>query len=408
MKYVFLFFVAAVLFSSCNKETTAPDSPLPILENTFINYRFKDKYTTAQLVSKLSVVYPNIDSVIQPKYDVTAFRIFYKTHDFQNHEVIASGLVYVPEIVNYKCPVVCFQHGTAIQKQEVPSISADLNYYVPFIMASETGTIVCAADYIGLGYSDGVHHYYNPEEEANAVVDMLGSVQPLLNKTLRKILFNSSVFLMGYSQGGHATLAAQRLLETKYTHQFKLMASAPMASWFSLEQSTQLNVLSDAVSFPFPSAYAFLLNSIQATAHPYSSYDSIFVAPYDSLTSVLFDGTKSMGYINTKYPEIFSTTLQPYFKNDIKNNPENRIKKIVKTLDVLSDWTPHIPTRFYHSHGDEIAFYDNSEIAYSTFHQRGGNVELIDLGNLSHFDGNLKAIQEVRNWFYPMLKITPY
>ena len=75
---------------------------------------------------------------------------------------------------------------------------------------------------------------------------------------------------------------------------------------------------------------------------------------------------------------------------------------------MLSDWTPHIPTRFYHSHGDEIAFYDNSEIAYSTFHQRGGNVELIDLGNLSHFDGNLKAIQEVRNWFYPMLKITPY
>ena len=95
MKYVFFVFLAAYYFSSCNKETTAPDSPLPILENTFINYRFKDKYTTAaQLVSKLSVVVSNIDSVIQPKYDVTAFRIFIKP-DFQNHEVIASRLVYV-------------------------------------------------------------------------------------------------------------------------------------------------------------------------------------------------------------------------------------------------------------------------------------------------------------------------
>lgn len=408
MKYVCLFFAASSIFFSCKKETTATNTTTAILENTFINYRFKDKLTTAQLVSKLSVVYPNIDSIIQPKYDVTAFRIFYKTHDFQNHEITASGLVYVPEIVNYKCPVICFQHGTAIQKQEVPSISADLNYYVPFIMASETGAIVCAADYIGLGYSDGVHHFYNPEEEANAVVDMLGSVQPLLNKTLRKIFFTSNVFLMGYSLGGHATLAAQRAIETKYAPQLKLIASAPMASWFSLEQSTQLNVLVDSVSFPFSGAYAFLLNSVQSTQHFYPSYSAIFVAPYDSLTNVLFDGTKSMGYINTKYPNVFSMSLQSDFKYDLKNNTPTSFRKKVKELDVLSGWTPHAPTRFYHSHGDEIAFYDNSEIAYTTFYQRGGNVALIDLGNLSHFDANLKAIQEVRNWFYPMIKIVPF
>ncbi|HOU46949.1 MAG TPA: hypothetical protein PLL99_04045, partial [Chitinophagales bacterium] len=92
----------------------------------------------------------------------------------------------------------------------------------------------------------------------------------------------------------------------------------------------------------------------------------------------------------------------------LKNNTSTSFRKKVKELDVLSGWTPHAPTRFYHSHGDEIAFYDNSEIAYTTFYQRGGNVALIDLGNLSHFDANLKAIQEVRNWFYPMIKIVPF
>ena len=97
---------------------------------------------------------------------------------------------------------------------------------------------------------------------------------------------------MGYSQGGHATLAAQQRLETQYSTQFKLMASAPMASWFSLSKSSQLNILKDSVSFLFSAAYACLINSIQTIAHPYTGYDKIFIKPYDWFTNILFDGSK--------------------------------------------------------------------------------------------------------------------
>ena len=405
--YRLLFVVLIGIVISCSKEKPTPVVYEP-LQPTYVSHRYKDRLTKVQLVARINTFISNADSFIQPKYDVIVYRIFYKTHDYLNNEITASGLVYIPEIERYFLPVVCYQHGTAFQKQEVSSIAADMGYYIPFIMASETGTIVCAADYIGLGFSEGVHHFYHPEEEANAVVDMLGSVQILLNKTYRPLTFNAEVFLMGYSQGGHASLSAQRKLETKYPYQFSIKASAPMASWFALEKSAQLNPLKDSISFPFSSAYAFLINSIQTTQQPYANFKSIFIPPYDSLTAVLFDGTHTIGEVSTKYPDYFYNTLQPSFKYELRNNPNNLFLKAVKKYDVINDWTPKSPTHFFHSKTDEIAFYDNSEIAYNTFLQKGGNVSLIDIGNYSHFEGNIIAIEKVRDWFYPLLKITPY
>ncbi len=401
------FLLSSILFFiSCSKVNNT--NSYEVLQETYVSHRYKDKLTTTQLVSKLSSFISNADSFVHPKYDVTVYRVFYKTHDYQNNEIIASGLIYFPEIRNYFLPVVCYQHGTAIKKTEAPSVSADLGYYVPFIIASETGALVCAADYIGLGFSEGIHHFYEPTEEANAVVDMLGSVQILLNKIYRPLVFNDDVFLFGYSQGGHATLAAQRKLETKYPYQFHLKASAPMASWFSLEKSSQLNVLKDSVDYTFSGAYAFLINSIQSTQHIFPSFNAVFIPPYDSLTNVLFDGEHGIGFINSQFPTNFYNTLQSDFRSDLKNNPNSIFVQAVKKYDVTNDWIPKSPTHFYHSTSDEVAFYDNSEIAFNTFKQKGGNVELISLGSVSHFEGNVLGIEKMREWFYPQIKITPY
>ncbi len=406
------FFIIAILFFilSCSKEnkTTISKIEYQTLAATYKSHRFKDELTTQQIISRLSNFVSNPDSFAQPKYDVIAYRIFYTTHDYLNRPITASGLVYVPKISNYFVPVICYQHGTIYQKEEVPSISSDLGYYLPFVMASETGSIVCAADYIGLGFSDGVQHYYEPNEEANAVVDMLGSVQILLNKTYRNITFNSEVFLLGYSQGGHATLAAQRKLETVYGTQFQLKGSAPMASFFSFEKSSQLNGLKNNIEYSYPSAYAFLINSIQTTQQIYTDYNTVFIKPYDSLVNVLFDGNYRVGEVNPQFPNYFYSTLQPSFIHDLNNNTNNTFVQALKKYDIINDWFPKTPTHFYHSEDDEVAFYDNSEIAFQTFKQKGGNVELFSLGNVSHLDGNAVAIEKVRNWFYPLIKITPY
>jgi hypothetical protein len=406
----FIFILLFILSTSCSKEeiNNSIIEPSATLGDTYISHRFKDQLKTTQLISRLNLIFPNADSLVNPKYDITVFRIFYKTHDFQNNEITASGLVYVPEITRHHVPIVCYQHGTVFHKEEVPSIIGDLSYFAPFILASESGAIVCAADYIGLGFSDGIQHYFEPTEEANAVIDMLGSVQILLNKTYHSLTFNNEVYLTGYSQGGHATLAAQRRLETLYRYQFQIKASAPMASFFSFEKSSQLNLMKDSINSTYACTYAFLINSIQSTQNVYSSYKDIFISPYDSLTNIIFNGTYYVNYVNAVYPNYFYNTLQPSFRNDFKNNPNNIFLKAIKKYDVINDWIPKAPTHFYHSQGDEIAYYENSVIAYNTFKQNGGHVELNSLGNISHLDGNIAAIKSVREWFYPNIKITPY
>ena len=181
-----------------------------------------------------------------------------------------------------------------------------------------------------------------------------------------------------------------------------------MASFFSFEKSSQFNVMKDSVDYPYSSAYAFLINSIQTTQHIFPSYNTVFIKPYDSLVYILFNGEHSVGEVNAQFPKSIYAALQPDFRNEIKNNPDNIFKLAAEKYDVINDWIPKTPTHFYHSKSDEVAFYDNSEIAYTTFLQKGGNVDLISLGNISHLDGNLISVKKVRDWFYPMIKISPY
>ncbi len=392
---------------ACSKNN-ADNPPYVVPPDTYITHQFKDRLIAAAITTKLGSYFNNADSFLNCKYDVTAYRVTYTTHDYTGAEIKASGLVYIPDIRYYFVPLVSYQHGTAISKGEVPSITGDVDYYVPFMLASETGAIVCAPDYIGLGFSEGTQHYFEPTDEANAVIDLLRSVGTLLNKTFRPLALSKELFLTGYSQGGHATLSAQRMLETTYRYEFNIKASAPMASFFSLEKSSQLNVLKDSIAYPFAAVYPFLLYSLQTTQHVYAGFSSMLKPPYDSLTQILFDGNYTSSYINTLFPEYPYTALQASFVNELKNNPANALMNAVKRYDIINDWIPKTPTRFYHSEGDEIVFYDNSVIAYNTFKQKGGNVSLVDLGHMNHLDGNFAAIQQMRSWFYPLLKITSY
>lgn len=395
----------SVLILSCSKEDTVRITESP---STYLSHQFKDQLTAAQIAVRIGTYIPGAEQFLQTKYDVTVYRVSYKTHDLHNQEITASGLIYIPSLQYYNLPVISYQHGTALRKTEVPSVSGDVDYYIPFMLASETGAIVCEADYIGLGFSEGVHHFFEPTEEANAVIDLLRSTRMLFDKTLLPLGLTREIFLTGYSQGGHATLAAQRAIETTYNTEFNLVASAPMAGFFSFENSSQLDVLKDSVAYPVSGVYPYLVNSVNATQHVYQNLSSVFIPPYDSLSTFLFDGMHDADSVNAQFPEYIYAILQPSFRNDLKTNPHHPFLQAIKKYDVLENWIPHAPTHFYHSEGDEISFYDNSTIAYNTFKHKGGNVQLISLGHVSHLEGNILAIQKMRTWLYPLIHPVSY
>src|SRR4051812_29199241 len=109
--------IIGVLLISCSKKDTAVNFSIP--PSTYKDHQYKDKLTASEIVLRIQNYIPNAASFLHAQYDVTVFRIFYNTHDFENHSIVASGLVYVPGLPYYSLPVISYQHGTAIRRTEV-------------------------------------------------------------------------------------------------------------------------------------------------------------------------------------------------------------------------------------------------------------------------------------------------
>ncbi len=153
---------------------------------------------------------------ITPRYAVTAWRLEYLTVDGDGREVRASGLVAVPDKGQGRLsPALLYQHGTIFKDAEAPS-NAILASEAPIAVAS-LGYIVVAADYVGYGASKGSsqHPYLLSAPTAAAVNDMLRAAHFWHDTqgAAAGALCNGQLFLLGYSEGGYATMAAHRALQ---------------------------------------------------------------------------------------------------------------------------------------------------------------------------------------------------
>jgi pimeloyl-ACP methyl ester carboxylesterase len=148
---------------------------------------------------------------LQVRYDVVSYRIEYLTLDGNGNQVRASGLLAVPvKPAGRRSPMLSYQHGTIFLDAEAPS-NAIAPGEPPLLLAA-AGYLVVAADYVGYGVSKGVPHpYLLSAPTASSVLDLLTAAR---NWRLRNgVAGNGQLFLVGYSEGGYATLAAHRAIE---------------------------------------------------------------------------------------------------------------------------------------------------------------------------------------------------
>ena len=170
---------------------------------------------------------------IDVAYGITLYRVQYRTTNYDGSVVVASGLVAVPNgsVLN---SVVVYHHGTNAERRTAPS-QRGLGEGV-FIAAATAGTgnVLVAPDYIGLGESRAVHPYMHAKTTASTSIDFLHAARALVEHLRGK--WPTSLYLMGFSQGGHATFAVQRDLEKLHDPRFEVKASAPIAGPFHLRE----------------------------------------------------------------------------------------------------------------------------------------------------------------------------
>ncbi|GGK56231.1 alpha/beta hydrolase family protein [Rufibacter glacialis] len=312
-------------------------------------------------------------------YDVEFFRIVYNT-TYKGSPIQASGLLCIPKNTPAPPALISAQHGTIFEDDDAPSAFPE--GFSGFELFGAVGYITAIPDYIGYGVSkDIVHPYYDETHTALAVVDMLKAVRFYLDR--ENIATNDNLFLVGYSEGGYATLAAQKEIEANQSHDLDLTAVAAGAGGYDI--TTMLNTIATVPTYAEPSFLPLILHGYNVTYGWNRPYTDFFQAPYAAKIPGLLDGTKDREEINRELTTSMAALFNPTFYANLRNPSGELVLKQAVANNSLLDWVPRAPTRLYHGTNDEAVFYQTSVTTYNQFRAAGAtNVTLIPIPGGMH------------------------
>jgi predicted esterase len=255
---------------------------------------------------------------------------------------------------------------------------------------SSAGFVISLPDYLGFGSSDNIFHpYLHKESTVQSVIDMLRAVKELAE--IRSVQLKDELYITGYSQGGWATLQVQKAIETNYSNEFRLKASAPCAGPYDLSYIN--DYIRELTEYPIPYFLGYICNSYSNLEAIDIPLNEIFKDPYDSKIPNLYDGSKSGEDINAELTTVISDLLtQNYIQNFETDEVFSPLRSALET-NSISAWSTSIPTKIIHGTSDTFVPFEVSQNLYDDFAANGSDdkVELIPLTGLDHTDGIVPA-----------------
>ncbi|WP_084523848.1 alpha/beta hydrolase family protein [Adhaeribacter aquaticus] len=328
------------------------------------------------------------------KYDVAFYKFTYKT-TYKNSETEVSGLLAIPQNTPAPPALLSAQHGTMFADADAPS-----NFpaaFTGFELLASAGYITVIPDFIGYGVSkDIVHPYYDEQHSALTVVDMLKAAKYYLKK--EKINLNSNLFLVGYSEGGYVTMAAQKEIEANPKHNLTLTAVAAGAGGYDL--TGMLSGIATTTTYVEPSFLALIIQAYNTTYNWNRPFTDFFQEPYAGRIPTLLNGTMKREEINNQLTTSPSALFNPVFYANLLNPAGELALKQALTNNSLLDWVPKSPTRLYHGTADEAVFYQTSETTFNRFKAAGANnVELKPISGGMHRTSIIPMMLDALSWF---------
>ena len=367
--------VALLAAPAC--KTNAPDPDPTTSTTVLVGSTLIGDYSTTVLASRVPTV-PLVGALV--KYPVRVYRLTYHTTTPDGQQTTASGAVLVPTTTT-AVPVLSYQHGTIqpANENQAPSYYATGSevWSAVSILAS-TGYVVSAPDYLGYGASKTLPHpYEHAASLASTSADMLRATREFCQQ--QSISVNQKNFLLGYSEGGYATMALHKYLQDKYATALPVTASAPGAGAYHKSAFARY-VLQSTQPLAFLSTYVWVLNTydrIYKLNRPYSFY---YQSPYDvQLQANLF------GPVPTQQSQLFASS----FRQAVLTNSDAALTASLTDNDIY-DWKPTAPVALFHGTADDYVPFFNSQDAYDAMQARGATqVTLNPIQGGDHFSSVL-------------------
>jgi hypothetical protein len=329
-----------------------------------------------------------------PEFDVTCTKLRYETIDLRGEQTTASGLECAPVGAPGPRPLLSYQHGTVSSDSEIPSAREGIDGLSLSLFYATAGYVTSSADYLGFGAAPGLHPYLHASTEATASVDMIRAVRRHAGET--GITFGPQLFLAGYSQGGHATMALHRALEADYATELPVSASVAMAGPYDMSKTT----LEAAFATPSPATPTYLAYLLVAYDMIYDVYPSPEAAFVDAEAVLpLFDRKHTFEDIMKALPKTPEAVLRPEFLDALRSNTDHPFRVALRANDVY-DWKPRAPVRLCHGGADRDVAFQNAVVARERMKALGGDVELVEVGaQLDHGTAGIPCEVASRRFF---------
>ena len=324
-----------------------------------------------------------------PKYDIDLYNIIY-TSIHAGELVQLSGLIIVPKKEGM-LPHLQYHHGTMLPypyghgegSLDAPSLydgnapkTVEAQYETRLFgnYLGSYGYLMSFPDYSGYAVSEQLEHPYSVNTMlAEQSVDMILATRAFCHAN--NIILNNQLFLAGWSEGGAACVATQKLIEAEYGDQITVTANAPLAGFY----------------YTLPLVKQFL------------NFTPLLFKDYGEDLDVLIWTSYTINKYSTD--PIPTNKLFKYPVNNqldvLKNRPTSRPRKLYKWLgrkskkQILSqfsaqclhdNWTPIAPIFVHHGTKDDIVYYDkNVEVMVNNLNQRNGKITLRKYEGHNHY-----------------------
>jgi pimeloyl-ACP methyl ester carboxylesterase len=363
---IIIYLLAGVLMvSSCRKDET------PVYDH-FVSDELVASYPATSINQFLDVAgqaYPEVND-IKPfiTYDVNVYKMIYNT-TINNEDLKVSGLVCIPATEG-EYPVLSYQNGTNTLFSNAPSENPMNVSYELVEFISSMGFIVVLPDYPGFGESEHIPHpYLIKEPTVVSVVDMLRAVREACPEEFPGISDKDEYYLMGYSQGGWATFALHKALETEYSSEFNLKASTCGAGPYNMYNMFQGLVTTP--TYPMPSYLGYIIYAYSAYDQFTNPVSDLLNEPYASRLSSLYNGMLSLPQINSQLTTSMTGLFRSDFISGFNNSPAYATIRSALGNNSVSAWNSRLPLLFVHGESDTDVSVTNTQYIYEAMMAAG-------------------------------------
>jgi pimeloyl-ACP methyl ester carboxylesterase len=323
---------------------------------------------------------------------VEMFRIKYWSQ-VNGQPVEASGLMSLPYATlrgSASVGTVMYLHGTNPDRTGSPSAPDESEGLLPTAIYAGGGYTLLAPDYFGLGSSRAEPAYLHSGATAAAARDLILASQSVAK--MLKAQYSADLYLVGFSQGGHATAVVQRALEAEPVSGVTVEASAPIAGAFDLARISIPYALKHKHSLYL--AYVGTAYSVQYK----QPLNTLFVPKYATIAPKLFNGDQSGDAIVAALPKDPRELYLPERLAEIEGGKSNWFMAAVAANEAYN-WAPKAPMRLYYGDRDTDVSPEDSKNFHAVASKLGGNVTLKPVGPYGHSESAYHAVPLARLWF---------